>query len=71
MVKKNYVAPATNESRTKLRTGLLAGSNGSVVMDEAGNGSMTTNGKGGGSTAGTDPNGDIEDARRRGRASLD
>lgn len=70
MVKKNYVAPATNESRTKLRTGLLAGSNGSVVMD-GNNGSITTNGNGGGSTAGTNSNGEIEDVRRRGRASLD
>ena len=28
MVKKNYVAPATNESRTKLRATILAGSGG-------------------------------------------
>lgn len=70
MVKKNYVAPATNESRTKLRATILAGS-----LTGTGIGSNPT----GGGNTGTVPVGGepgtqgdtFAPARQRSASSLD
>ena len=71
MVKKSYVMPVSNETRTRLRTGLLVGSgNTGIGADPSApattgtvtpsTGSPTDNGNGG-----------LSDARRRSVSSLD
>lgn len=71
MVKKSYVAPASDEARTRLRASLLAGSiNGTGIAtnpsDPSGTGTVKP-GQGGP----IDNNGQIGDARRRSVSSLD
>ena len=66
MVKKSYVMPVSNETRTRLRTGLLAGSN----TPTFGSGTTTdpiTGGAGVGAP-GTEQGGEV---RRRSVSSLD
>lgn len=69
MVKKNYLAPAANEARTKLRTTILAGSTPGIGAGSNPGGSETTG------TVGTgDPitgDGPITPARQRAASSLD
>lgn len=68
MVKKSYVMPVSNETRTRLRTTLLAGSTTSAIIDGTGNTDQV-------STSGKDPinngSGGIGDARRRSVSSVD
>ena len=72
MVKKNYVAPATNESRTKLRATILAGSGGTGI------GTNPTGGEGNGTITGGTGSGEpgtqgdtFAPARQRSASSLD
>ena len=68
MVKKSYVMPVSNKTRTRLRTTLLAGSTTSAIIDGTGNTDQV-------STSGKDPinngSGGIGDARRRSVSSVD
>lgn len=68
MVKKSYVMPVSNETRTRLRTTLLAGSTTSAIIDGTGNTDQVP-------TSGKDPinngSGGIGDARRRSASSID
>lgn len=72
MVKKSYVAPASNEARTRLRASLLAGSTGNsgIGADPSApgtSGEITNNG----ATPINNGSGGIGDARRRSVSSLD
>jgi hypothetical protein len=69
MVKKNYVAPASNEACTRLRASLLVGSGtGSAIINGTGDTDQVT-------STGNAPidggNGQIGDARRRSVSSVD
>jgi len=64
MVKKTYEAPSMNEARTKLRTGLLAGSTGF-----SGSNTQTIQ-KGEGDPQQT-PEGEFQPARKRSVSSVD
>lgn len=72
MVKKSYVMPVSNETRTRLRTTLLAGSTGNTGLGADPTGQATT---GGIASGGKDPinngSGGIGDARRRSVSSVD
>ena len=70
MVKKSYVMPVSNETRTRLRTGLLAGSNTGIASNPSGS---DTNGKfTAGGTAGTSQGSDgPEFVPARSRSSID
>lgn len=72
MVKKSYVAPASNEARTRLRASLLAGSTGNsgIGADPSAPATTGTVTPGSGSPI-DDGKGGLGDARRRSVSSLD
>lgn len=71
MVKKSYVMPVSNETRTRLRTGLLVGSgNTGIGADPSASGNEGTVAPGSGSPI-DNGSGGIGDARRRSVSSLD
>lgn len=71
MVKKSYVMPVSNETRTRLRTGLLVGSgNTGIGADPSAPATTGTVTPGSGSPI-DDGKGGLSDARRRSVSSLD
>ena len=67
MVKKNYVVPASNEARTRLRASLLAGSIGGNPSGSGTNGTVTSGG-----TPGTAQGSDGQEfVPARSRSSID
>lgn len=71
MVKKSYVMPVSNETRTRLRTGLLVGSgNTGIGADPSAPATTGTVTPGSGSPI-DDGKGGLGDARRRSVSSVD
>jgi hypothetical protein len=71
MVKKSYVMPVSNETHTRLRTGLLVGSgNTGIGADPSASGNEGTVTPGSGSPI-DNGTGGLGDARRRSVSSVD
>ena len=68
MVKKSYVMPVSNETRTRLRTGLLAGSNTPTFGSGTTTDPITGGNNSGVGAPGTEQGGEV---RRRSVSSID